>query len=64
MIICMATVEAQIYYHRHASIRQNVDGVTALIIVQTIIHHHRKVFTTGQARVNPECYVIKCVGSQ
>ena len=23
-----------------------------------------KVFTTGQARFNPEQYVIKCVGSQ
>ena len=36
----------------------------ALIIVQTIIHHHSKVFTTGQARVNAEHYVIKCVGGQ
>ena len=34
----------------------------ALIIDQTIIHGRRKVFTTGQARVNPEYYVIKCVG--
>ena len=36
----------------------------ALIIVQTIIHHHSKVFTTSQARVNPEHYVIKCVGGR
>ena len=21
-----------------------------------------KLFTTGQARINPECYTIKCVG--
>ena len=39
-------------------------GLQELIIVQTIIHHCSKVFTTGQARVNPEYYVIKCVGSQ
>ena len=35
-----------------------------IIIVQTIIHYHSKVFTTGQARVNPEHYVIKCVAGQ
>ena len=34
----------------------------ALIIVQTTIHHHSKVFTTGQARINLKHYVIKCVG--
>ena len=37
-------------------------ALQALIIVQTIIHHCSKAFTTGQARVNPEHYVIKCVG--
>ena len=36
----------------------------ALIIVQTNIHHYSKLFTTGQARDNPEQYVIKCVGSR
>ena len=25
---------------------------------------HRKVFTTGQAKINPEHYVIKCVGGR
>ena len=34
------------------------------IIVQTIIHHCSKVFTNGQARVNPKHCVIKCVGGQ
>ena len=59
----MATVEAQIYYPKHASIWENVASFTdTIIIVQTNIHHRSKVFTTGQARVNHECYVIKCVG--
>ena len=39
-------------------------ALQALTIVQTVIHHHSKVFTSGQARVNPEHYVIKCVGGQ
>ena len=43
----------------------NVASVTGtIIIVQTNIHHRSKVFTTGQARGNPEHYVIKCVGGQ
>ena len=33
-----------------------------LIIVWTIIHSHNKIFTTGQARLNPEHYVIKFMG--
>ena len=50
-------------YTQHASLWENVASVTAtIIIVQTNIHHRSKVFTTGQARVNPECCVIKCVG--
>ena len=61
----MATVEAQIYCPNHTSIWENVASVTGtIIIVQTNIHHRSKVFTTGQARVNHERYVIKCVGSQ
>ena len=28
------------------------------------IQGNSKVFTTGQARVNPEDYVIKCVGGR
>ena len=61
----MATVEAQFYYPKHASISENVASVTdTIIIVQTNIHHHSKVFTTGQAWVNHERYVIKCVGSR
>ena len=39
-------------------------ALQVLIIAQTIIHYHSKVFTTGQARVNPEHYVIKCVAGQ
>ena len=39
-------------------------ALQALNIVQTVIHHHSKVFTTGQARINPEHYVIKYLGSQ
>ena len=35
-----------------------------MIIVQINIHHRSKLFTTGQARVNPEHYVIKCVGGR
>ena len=61
----MATVEAQIYYPKDTSIWENVASVTgSIIIIQTNIHHHSKVFTTGQARVNPERYVIKCVGGR
>ena len=61
----MATVEAQIYYPKHTSIWENVASITGtVIIVQTYIHHHSKVFITGQARVNPEHYVIKCVGGR
>ena len=61
----MAMVEAQIYYPKHASIWENVASVTGtIIIVQTNIHHRSKVFTSGQARANHECYVIKCVDAQ
>ena len=60
----MATV-AQIYNPKHTSIWENVASVTdTIIIVQTNIHHRSKVFTIGQARVNPERYVIKCMGGQ
>ena len=60
----MATVDAQIYYPKHTSIWEDVASITGtIIIVQTNIHHGSKVFTTGQARGNPECYVIKCAGS-
>ena len=39
---------------KHASIWENVASVTGtMIIVQTNIHHRSKLFTTGQARVNP-----------
>ena len=58
-------VEAQIYYPKHMSIWENITNVTGtIIVVQINIHHCSKVFTTGQARVNPEHYVIKCVGGQ
>ena len=61
----MAAVEAQIYYPKHASIWENVASITGtMIIVQTNIHHRSKLFTTGQARINPERYVIKCVGGR
>ena len=61
----MAKVEAQVYYPKHTSIWENIASVTgAIIIVQTNIHHCSKVFTTGQARVNPEHNVIKCMGSR
>ena len=47
-------VEAQIYYTKHTFIWENVASVTGtIIIVQANIHHCGKVFTTGQARVNP-----------
>ena len=59
----MATVEAQIYCPKHTFLWENVASVTGtIIIVQTNIHHCNKVFATGQARVNDERYVIKCVG--
>ena len=32
------------------------------IYIYVCIQGHSKVFTIGQARVNPEHYVIKCVG--
>ena len=61
----MATVEAQIYYPKHTSIWENVASITGtIIIVQTNIHHRGKVFTTGQVKVNHECYVIKCMGGR
>ena len=61
----MATVEAQIYYPKHTSIWENVASVTGtIIIVQTNIHHCSKVFTAGQARINRERNVIKCVGGR
>ena len=38
----------------HLAIWDNVDSVTGtMIIIQTNIHHRSKLFTTGQARVNP-----------
>ena len=65
----MASVEAQIYYPKHTSsyvaIWENVASITGtIIIVQTNIHHHSKVFTSGQASFNHEHYVIKCVGGR
>ena len=48
-------VEVQIHYPWHRCILENVLVLQALkIIVQTIIHHHSKVFATSQARVSPE----------
>ena len=64
MVICMATVE-QIYYPKHIYMAERIYVVLLVpIIVQTVIHHCSKVFTSGQARVNPDHYVIKCVGDQ
>ena len=36
----------------------------ALVVVLAGVQGHGKVFTTGQTRVIPEHYVIKCMGSQ
>ena len=48
---------------QHTFTWENVASVTGtIIIVQTIIYHRSKVFTTGQPRVNHEGYVIKFVG--
>ena len=61
----MAMVEAQVYYPRYISIWENIASVAGtIIIVQTNIHHRSKAFTTGQASVIPEHYVIKWVGSR
>ena len=44
---------------------ERIASVTGtVIIVQTNIHHRSKLFTTGQARVNPYRCVIKCVGGR
>ena len=52
-------VVAQIYYPKRTSIWENIASITGtIIIVQTTIHHRSKVFTTGQARVNPEHYAV------
>ena len=49
----------------HLAIWENIASITGtMIIIQTNIHHRSKLFTTGQARVNPERYVIKCVGGR
>ena len=49
----------------HIAIWENIASVTGtMIIVQTNIHHRSKLFTTNQARVNPERYVIKCMGGR
>ena len=66
-IICMAMVEVQDLLSLVAIYVAIYDGwmqlaLQGLIIVQTIIQHRSKVFTSGQARVNPEPYVIKCMG--
>ena len=61
----MAMVDADLLSQTCIYIWENVASVTrTMIIVQTNIHHRSKLFTTGQARVNPERYVIKCVGGR
>ena len=60
----MAMVEADLL-SQTCIYMENVASVTGtMIIVQTNIHHCSKLFTTGQARVNLEQYVIKCVGGR
>ena len=56
-------VEVRIYYPRYTYIYTYL-VLQALIIVQSIIHYCSMVFTIGQARINPEHYVIKCVGGR
>ena len=61
----MAMVEADLLSQTCIYIWENVASVTGtMIIVQTNIHHRSKLFTTGQARVNHDRYVIKCVGGR
>ena len=50
----MAMVEADLLSQTCIYIWENVASVTGtMIIVQTNIHHRSKLFTTGQAKVNP-----------
>ena len=61
----MAMVEADLLSQICIYIWENVGSVTGtMIIVETNIHHRNKLFTIGEARVNPEHYVIKCVGGR
>ena len=61
----MATVDADLLSQTCIYIWENVASITGtMIIVQTNIHHCSKLFTTGRARINPERYVIKCVGGR
>ena len=48
----------------HLKDQETTLNIQTMIIVQTNIHHHSKHFTTGQARVNPERFAIKCVGGR
>ena len=58
----MAMIEADLL-SQTCIYMENVASITGtMIIAQTNIHHRSKLFTTGQARVNHERYVIKCVG--
>ena len=61
MIICMAMVEAQIYFLRHMYIY--MENIASIKGTNYCLDHCRKVFTTGQARVNPKRYVIKCMAA-
>ena len=57
----MAKVEADLLSQTYTSIWENVTSVTGtIIIVCTNIHHCSKVFTTGQARGNPEDLFLGC----
>ena len=56
---------SQTYTYIYMVERTAVASITGtMIIVQTNIHHRSKLFTTGQAIVNPEHYIIKCVGGR
>ena len=61
----MAMVEADLLSQTYIYMRERSYSITdTIIIVQTNIHHRSKVFTTGQATVNHEHYVTKCVGGR
>ena len=61
----MAMVEADLLSETCIYMGERIASIIGtIIIVQTDIHHHSKLFTTGQARVNLESYVIKCVGGR
>ena len=64
--------KAEGVYHCKLQLTKDKDYVSVVYIIIAVVHMpmmksyqgQRKLFITGQAKLNPEQYSIKCIGGQ